>query len=42
MRLKISHRTEYGYDAPLSYALQRIRLIPQSGMAQTILNWATA
>ena len=42
MRLKISHRTEYGYDAPLSYALQRIRLIPQSGMAQTILNWDIA
>jgi len=42
MRLKISHRTEYGYDAPLSYALQRIRLMPQSGMAQTILNWEIA
>jgi hypothetical protein len=42
MRLKISHRTEYNYDAPLSYALQRIRLTPQSGMAQTILVWNIA
>jgi transglutaminase-like putative cysteine protease len=42
MRLKISHRTEYNYDAPLSYALQRIRLTPQGGMAQTILKWNIA
>jgi transglutaminase-like putative cysteine protease len=42
MRLKISHRTEYGYDAPLTYALQRIRLTPQGGMAQTILSWDIA
>lgn len=39
MRLKILHRTEYSYDAPLSYALQRIRLTPQSGQAQTVRNW---
>ncbi|MDP3898746.1 MAG: transglutaminase family protein [Mesorhizobium sp.] len=40
MRLKILHRTEYSYDAPLSYALQRIRLTPQSGQAQTVRSWA--
>ncbi|MBX3577146.1 MAG: transglutaminase family protein [Rhizobiaceae bacterium] len=42
MRLKITHRTEYRYDAPLRYALQRIRLFPQSGPTQKVLNWAIA
>ena len=42
MRLKISHRTEYGYDAPLSYGLQRLRLTPQSGRAQTVIAWEIA
>ncbi|SMH47871.1 transglutaminase family protein [Mesorhizobium australicum] len=42
MRLKISHRTEYGYDAPLSYGLQRLRLTPQSGRAQTVITWEIA
>jgi len=40
MRLKISHRTEYSYDAPVSYALQRLRLTPQSGRTQTVQSWA--
>jgi transglutaminase-like putative cysteine protease len=40
MRLKISHRTEYHYDAPLSYALQRLRLFPKSGHGQTVHEWA--
>jgi len=40
MRLKISHRTEYLYDVPVSYALQRVRLVPQDGRCQRILNWA--
>ena len=31
MRLKISHRTEYRYDEPVHYALQRLRLMPHSG-----------
>ena len=31
MRLKISHRTEYRYDAPVQYLLQRLRLLPLSG-----------
>lgn len=42
MRLKIHHRTEYGYDAPLSYGLQRLRLTPQSGRSQTVLSWSIA
>jgi len=39
MPLKISHRTLYRYDAPVPYALQRIRLEPQSGRTQTVLSW---
>ena len=40
MRLKISHRTEYRYDVPVQYALQRLRLVPRGGTTQTVLNWA--
>ena len=39
MRLKISHRTEYTYDSPVSYALQRLRVRPQNGNLQTVLSW---
>ncbi|AMS42637.1 transglutaminase family protein [Aminobacter sp. NyZ550] len=40
MRLKVSHRTEYSYDEPIRYGLQRLRLWPASGPAQTMLTWA--
>ncbi|MDQ6432880.1 transglutaminase family protein [Mesorhizobium sp. LHD-90] len=40
MRLKITHRTEYSYDVPLQYGLQRLRLTPLSGSTQAIVNWA--
>ena len=36
MRLKITHRTEYRYDVPVQYALQRLRLVPRSGTTQTV------
>lgn len=39
MRLKITHRTEYSYDRPVSYALQRLRLTPRSGPCQTVRSW---
>lgn len=42
MKLKISHRTEYSYDTPVYYALQRLRLFPMSGHAQTVLSWSLA
>ena len=42
MRLKITHRTEYRYDAPVQYVLQRLRLVPQSGHTQTVASWAIA
>ena len=40
MHLKISHRTEYRYDVPVQYALQRLRLVPRGGRTQTVLNWS--
>ena len=40
MRLRITHRTEYHYDAPVHYALQRLRLVPSSGPTQTVRSWA--
>jgi len=40
MRLKISHRTEYRYDVPVQYALQRLRLVPRGGRTQTVHNWS--
>lgn len=40
MRLKITHRTEYGYDQPVAYALQRLRLVPLSGPTQRVANWS--
>ena len=40
MRLKITHRTEYRYDAPIAYALQRVRLLPRSGATQKIIGWS--
>lgn len=42
MRLKIVHRTDYRYDMPLAYALQRIRLFPQAGPTQKVLSWSIA
>lgn len=39
MHLKVSHRTEYRYDAPVHYALQRVRLVPHSGTTQAVKNW---
>lgn len=40
MRLKVTHRTEYNYEQPVRHGLQRLRLWPASGPAQTVLNWA--
>lgn len=39
MRLKITHRTEYDYDAPVAYALQRLRLTPYNNATQTVRSW---
>ncbi len=39
MYLKISHTTEYHYDQPVQYALQRLRLTPVNLPGQTVRNW---
>lgn len=40
MRLKITHRTEYAYDQPVPYGLQRLRLVPQEGSTQKVATWS--
>lgn len=40
MRLRIKHRTEYSYDVPIRYALQRLRLVPLTGATQKVVSWA--
>jgi transglutaminase-like putative cysteine protease len=42
MRLTIHHRTEYRYDEPVQYALQRLRLTPVTGPGQTVIDWKVA
>ena len=41
MRLKISHTTEYRYDDPVQYSLQRLRLTPKSQPGQAVHDWKT-
>ncbi|MDK4725227.1 transglutaminase family protein [Rhizobium phaseoli] len=40
MRLKISHLTEYRYDEPAQFSLQRLRLTPPTTAAQKVLGWS--
>ena len=40
MLLNISHTSTYTYDAPVPYALQRLRLSPQTNRSQTVHDWA--
>ena len=42
MRLKITHKTSYSYDAPVTYGLQQVRLTPTNNALQTVLNWTVA
>ena len=42
MLLKIQHRTEYAYDGPVPYALQQVRMTPQSSAGQSVLSWETS
>lgn len=41
MRIKITHLTHYQYEAGVSYALQRLRLTPESRSYQSVLSWST-
>lgn len=40
MRLRINHTTRYTYESPVSYALQRVRLRPQTMAQQTVHEWS--
>ncbi|MGO8656890.1 transglutaminase N-terminal domain-containing protein, partial [Rhizobium ruizarguesonis] len=40
MRMKISHLTEYRYDGPTQFSLQRLRLTPPTTSVQKVLTWA--
>lgn len=39
MLLQITHKTQYTYDQPVNYALQKIRLRPVDGPLQRIIAW---
>ncbi len=39
MQLQISHSTEYSYDTPVTYALQKVRLRPKSSILQEVVDW---
>lgn len=39
MQLSIQHITEYQFDQPVRYALQRLKLRPKDGAGQTIRDW---
>ncbi|MAL80193.1 MAG: transglutaminase [Sneathiella sp.] len=39
MLLKISHLTKYRYEHPVRYVLQQLRLMPKTGVGQTVLRW---
>lgn len=39
MLLSIRHTSRYQYDGPILYAVQRLRLRPQSGAGQTVRSW---
>lgn len=39
MRLSIDHTTEYSFDQPVDYALQKVRLRPMSGPMQQVGDW---
>lgn len=42
MRLKINHTTRYSYEVAASYALQQLRIRPQSNDHQSVLSWDMA
>ena len=39
MRLRIVHETQYQYDVPVGYGLQRLRLTPLAGQTQAVVSW---
>ncbi|WP_323763637.1 transglutaminase family protein [Marinovum sp.] len=39
MDITINHGTDYGYSAPVSYALQKVRLRPLASQVQRVAEW---
>lgn len=39
MELSVAHETRYAWDAPISAALQQVRLTPRSGVMQEVAEW---
>ncbi len=39
MQLRVHHSTQYVYTDPVNYALQQVRLTPQSSASQKIMTW---
>ncbi|NNE89360.1 MAG: transglutaminase family protein [Silicimonas sp.] len=42
MKLSISHTTEYTFDQPVEYALQKVRLRPMSNTTQQVKDWSVS
>jgi transglutaminase-like putative cysteine protease len=42
MHIRISHLTEYHYDAPVEFSLQRLRLTPMNFPGQNVISWKTS
>ncbi|TPW31642.1 transglutaminase family protein [Martelella alba] len=42
MFLKINHVTEYRYEEPVVFSLQRLRLTPVNSAGQTVVDWSVA
>ncbi|MDN3719609.1 transglutaminase N-terminal domain-containing protein [Roseibium salinum] len=40
MRLSVRHTTRYRYDTPLTNAMQQLRLTPEDGPTQKIVEWS--
>lgn len=40
MRLTVRHTTRYRYDAPLANAMQQLRLTPEDGPTQKVIEWS--
>lgn len=40
MRLSIKHTTQYDYEAPVAFALQKVRLRPTTNKLQTVNDWS--
>ena len=39
MLISVRHLTRYGYDAPVSYAIQSVRLTPAAFAGQRVTDW---